>query len=150
MRLATLILSGCLLAQGLVAADLSGIWLGEIPSRRGAPADISFQFVQEGDTLAGKLYEDFGSSPLTEGAVTGDAFTFVVIAREQAGNQINLVSYRYEGKLVEGGELELTRERFRAVDAVSGAEFVINQRPPTAAADAAARETPKIRLKRLL
>ncbi|MDA0206945.1 MAG: hypothetical protein O3A53_10105 [Acidobacteria bacterium] len=144
MRLRTAILSALLLTQGLPAADLFGIWMGQVPGRRGATDDISFQFAQEGDNLSGKLYEDFGSTPLVEGGIEGDQLFFVVVAREQAGNQINLVTYRYEGKVVDG-ELELTRERIKAVDAVSGTEYVLNERP-----DDEKTEPPKIRLKRLL
>jgi hypothetical protein len=145
MRLPTVILGALLLTPGLAAADLSGIWMGQVPGRRGASTDISFQLAQEGDKLGGKLYEDMGSTPLVEGGIEGDQFFFVVVAREQAGNQVNLVAYRYEGKVVDG-ELELTRERTKAVDAVSGAEYPVNERRP----NDENREPPKIRLKRLL
>lgn len=145
MRSIVVILGALLLAQTLAAADLSGIWMGQVPGRRGGGGtDISFQFLQDGSTLAGKLYEDIGSSPFLEGNVEGDQLYFVVVAREQAGNQVNLVTYRYEGKVIDG-DLDLTRERTKAVDAVSGAEFVINQRR-----NEDDREPPKIRLKRLL
>jgi len=144
MHLLTVILGAALLAPGLAAADLSGIWMGQVPGRRGSSTDISFQFLQDGGALAGKLYEDFGSTPLVEGLIDGEQVTFVVVAREQAGNQINLVTYRYEGRVIDG-DLELTRERTKAVDAVSGAEFPINERR-----NDDNREPPKIRLKRLL
>ncbi len=145
MRLPAVILGALLLAQGLAAADLSGIWMGQVPGHRGgASTDISFQFIQDGATLAGKLYKDFGSTLLVEGSIEGDQVAFLVVAREQAGNQINLVTYRYEGKVIDG-DLELTRERTKAVDAVSGAEYVLNERP-----NDEETEPPKIRLKRLL
>lgn len=134
---------GLVVAQGLMAADLSGIWMGQVPGRRGI-TDISFQLVQQGAQLSGKLYEDIGSSPFTEGSVEGDQLYFVVVAREQAGNQVNLVTYRYEGQVIDG-ELELTRERTKAVDAVSGSEFPVNERH-----DENDRQPPKFRLKRLL
>ena len=144
MRLATLILGALLLVPGLAAADLSGIWMGQVPGRRGSSTDISFQFIQDGAALGGKLYEDFGSAPFVEGSIDGEQFFFVLVAREQAGNQVNLVTYRYEGKVVEG-ELELTRKPIKAVDAVSGAEYPVNERR-----NDDDREPPKIRLKRLL
>jgi hypothetical protein len=119
--------------------------MGQVPGRRGGGGtDISFQLLQDGATLAGKLYEDIGSSPFVEGGIEGEQIYFVVVAREQAGNQVNLVTYRYEGKVIDG-ELELTRERTKAVDAVSGAEFPVNERR-----NDDNREPPKIRLKRLL
>jgi hypothetical protein len=145
MRVRTLILGALLLAPGLAAADLTGIWMGQVPGRRGSTTDISFQFIQDGATLAGKLYEDFGSAPFVEGSIEGEQFFFVLVAREQAGNQVNLVTYRYEGKIIDG-DLELTRERTKAVDAVSGAEYPINERRRSDDD----REPPKIRLKRLL
>ena len=145
MRSIVVTLGALLLAQTLSAADLSGIWMGQVPGRRGGGGtDISFQLLQDGARLAGKLYEDIGSSPFLEGGVEGDQIHFVVVAREQAGNQVNLVTYRYEGKVIDG-ELELTRERTKAVDAVSGAEFPVNERR-----NDDNREPPKIRLKRLL
>lgn len=144
MRFLTLVLGALLLAQTLAAADLSGIWMGQVPGRRGGGGtDISFQFLQDGAALAGKLYEDIGSSPFVEGGVEGEQIYFVVVAREQAGNQVNLVTYRYEGKIVDG-EVELTRKPTKAVDAVSGAEYPINERR-----NDDNREPPKIRLKRL-
>ncbi len=134
---------GLILAQGLAAADLSGVWMGQVPGRRGS-TDISFQLIQQGNQLSGKLYETIGSSPFTEGSVEGDQLYFVVVAREQAGNQVNLVTYRYEGTVIDG-ELELTRERIKAVDAVSGSEFPVNERR-----DEKDQAPPKFRLKRLL
>lgn len=132
------------MAPGLAAADLSGIWMGQVPGRRGSSTDISFQIIQDGGRLTGKLYEDFGSAPFVEGSIEGEQFFFVLVAREQAGNQVNLVTYRYEGKVVEG-ELELTRKPTKAVDAVSGAEYPVNERR-----NDDKTELPKIRLKRLL
>lgn len=127
----------------LIAADLTGIWMGQIPGRRGV-SDISFQLKQDGQALSGKLYEDFGSSPIVEGSVEGEKVAFVVVTREQAGNQINLVSYRYAGSLVEG-QLELTQERVSAVDAVSGANYVLRTRP-----EDEGKAPPNIVLKQLL
>ncbi len=129
--------------NGLIAGDLSGIWHGDVEGRRG-PRSLSFQFVQEGETLSGKLYEDQGSSPIVDGTADADSLAFVVVAREQAGNQVNLVTYRYEGRLVEA-QLEVTRVRVGAVDAVSGAEYVLRTRP-----EDEGKPPPKIILKKLL
>ncbi len=142
-RLAILAAALLLVPDGLWGGDLSGIWYGEVAGRRG-PQDISFQFVQEGGRLSGKLYQDQGSSPIVDGSVDGDGFTFLVVAREQAGNQINLVSYQYVGRVLED-QLEVTRERVGAVDAVSGAEYVIRTRP-----EDEGKPPPKIVLLRLL
>lgn len=96
--------------SSIAAADLSGIWVGRVPARNGEFTDIAFQFTQTGTKLSGKLYGDYKSSPIVEGLVAGELVTFVVLASEQAGNQINDSKLRFTGRL-EGGEVELTRER---------------------------------------
>jgi len=104
------------LASGAWATDLSGIWIGEYPSRRGDMQEIAFQFVQRGSVLEGKLYGDYKSTPISRGVVSGELVTFVVIASEQAGNQINTTTLRFTGSLKDG-QLELTREREASTNA---------------------------------
>jgi hypothetical protein len=96
----------------LHAADVSGIWLGSVNGggRRNQVQDLAFQFIQKGTTLTGKLYLDYGSTPILKGTIDGDQIAFQVVAREQAGNEINQSVYRYTGTLKDG-EIELTRER---------------------------------------
>ncbi|MCI0364404.1 MAG: hypothetical protein L0219_11005 [Phycisphaerales bacterium] len=110
-----------LLPLAAVAADLSGIWVGQIPPGRpgGDPQEIAFKFAQSGAILSGKLYGDYRSTPILEGKVTGDELTFVVFAQEQAGNQINETRLRFTGSLKDG-ELELTRERESSTNAGNG------------------------------
>lgn len=96
----------------LPAADISGFWLGSITGggRRNQVQDVTFQFVQKGATLTGKLYVDYGSTPILKGTIDGDKITFQVLAREQAGNEINQSVLRFTGTLKDG-EIEVTRER---------------------------------------
>ena len=108
-----------LCAWGLPAADLTGIWIGQIPARNGEMQDIAFKFTQNGTALGGKLYGDYQSTPITEGKITGDQITFVVIAPEQAGNQINRARLSFSGS-IQAGEIELTREREGATNAGNG------------------------------
>lgn len=108
-----------LCCAGLMAADLTGIWVGQVPTRNGEFADIAFQFSQSGTKLSGKLYGDYKSSPIVEGIVAGDLVTFVVLAEEQAGNQINDSRLRFTGSL-KSGEVELTRERESMTNAGNG------------------------------
>lgn len=114
-------LSICILlwAGVLCATDFSGIWIGQIPGRNGQPQEIAFKFTQSGTTLKGKLYGDYQSTPITEGKVAGDEVSFIVIAQEQAGNQINQARLRFTGS-VKDGEIELTREREGATNAGNG------------------------------
>src|SRR5713226_4466678 len=113
-------LIACLLcAWTLSAADLTGIWIGQIPGRNGEMQDVAFKFTQTGTTLGGKLYGDYQSAPITEGKISGDQITFVVVAPEQAGNQINVTRLRFTGS-IKACEMELTRERERSTNAGNG------------------------------
>jgi hypothetical protein len=108
-----------LYALTLSAADLAGIWVGQIPGRNGDLQDVAFKFTQTGATLGGKLYGDYQSTPISEGKISGDQITFLVIAQEQAGNQINQTRLRFTGT-IQTGEIELTREREGATNAGNG------------------------------
>lgn len=110
---------GLLCAGALLGAGLSGIWVGQIPGRNGEMQDIAFQFTQDGTALGGKLYGDYQSTQIVEGRISGDQVTFVVIAPEQAGNQINAARLHFTGS-IKAGELELTRERESATNAGNG------------------------------
>ena len=104
-KLATLVM-----ALPLLGADLTGIWVGQVPGRNGVLLDIAFKFTQSGTTLGGKLYGDYQSTPISDGKISGDQVSFLVIAPEQAGNQINETRLRFTGS-IKDGEIELTRER---------------------------------------
>lgn len=147
-RLAILFFSAFLPAT-LAGADLSGTWMGLIPGSGRRPAqDIEFRLVQSGNKLGGKLYRDGESAAITDGEVDqrGEVW-FVVEAREQAGNQINIVEYRFEGVVCEGG-IELTRERAAARDAVSGVVVPV-RRPDTTDEEDRRRRFAGFRLDRL-
>ena len=118
-------------AAQLSAADLTGTWMGMIPRRDRTPSkDVAVQLVQEGATLTGKVYSDAGPSAPLEGRVSGDEVRFTAEAREQAGNQINIVLYRFEGEIVDG-RIEVTRERASARNAVSGADVPVRRKTDT-------------------
>ena len=110
---------GSALLVALLAADFSGIWVGQIVRPNADPVDVALRFTQQGASLGGKLYDDSKSPPVVAGKVAGDTISFVVVVAEQAGNQINETRYRYTGVLI-GAELELTRERESARNAGNG------------------------------
>ncbi len=110
------------------SADFSGIWIGKMSSRGGELQDVSFQFVQTGKKLSGKLYGDYKSSRIVEGTVDEYGINFVVIAEEQAGNQINETRLRFTG-CMKSGELELTREREQSVNAGNSGGAQIREGP---------------------
>lgn len=98
-------------AIALPAADVSGIWLGSATTgRRNLVSDFGFQFVQKDAKLTGKVYLDYGSTPILNGAVEGDKITFEIVAREQNGNEISETVFRFTGTIKEG-EIEIKRER---------------------------------------
>lgn len=97
-----------LLALAL-AADVTGIWTGQVTNRLGTQ-DVTIKLEQRGTTLSGKLYDDRGSSPISEGKAVGDIVIFIVAMQEQSGNQINDTRMRYTGTLKDG-VLELARDR---------------------------------------
>ena len=113
------VLLGLGLCLTMLGADLSGIWVGQIPTRNGEMQDVEFKLIQTGATIKGKLYGDYRSSPIREGKLTGDQVSFVVISQEQAGNQINDTRLRFTG-VVKGPEIEITRERESATNAGNG------------------------------
>ncbi len=92
-----------------LAADLTGIWTGQITTR-GGTQDVTLKLEQQGTRVTGKLYDDRGSSPVSEGKAVGDVVIFVVAVQEQNGNQINDTRLRFTGTL-RHGELELARDR---------------------------------------
>ena len=111
-------------AVTLSGADVLGIWVGQIAARNGEFQDISFRFTQRGTRLEGKAYGDYGSTPISEGLISGDLITFIVKAPEQAGNQINETRLRFTGSL-RSGEIELVRERESSTNAgnAGGVQF---------------------------
>jgi hypothetical protein len=101
----------CAFAVSAYGADVTGIWLGQFTPRPGAdPQDVSIQLIQTGSKISGKLYGEYKSDPIVEGTIAGELVTFVVLATEQAGNQINETRLRFTGR-IQNGELELYRER---------------------------------------
>ena len=92
-----------------LAADLSGIWTGQVTTR-GGTQDVTIKLEQRGTTVTGKLYDDRGSSPISEGRAVGDVVIFVVAVQEQSGNQINDTRLRFTGTLRDG-VLDLARDR---------------------------------------
>jgi hypothetical protein len=112
------LLVGLLPVFTLLGADFTGIWIGEVPVRNGTQ-DVAFKITQKDTTVTGKLYGDFRSTPILEGVAAGEEIIFVVVAEEQAGNQINQTRLRFTGTLKDG-VIEMTRERETATNAGNG------------------------------
>lgn len=131
------------------APDLAGTWMGLIPGAGRRPAQfIEFRIEQDGNKLSGKLYGETQSSPIISGEVDPHGnIQFIVEAREQAGNQINIVEYRFDGVLC-GTGIDLTRERAAVRDAISGVPAPV-RRPNDTDEEDRARRFRSFRLERL-
>ena len=104
--IARLCLVGTFVSAGLLAADITGIWTGQVPGRDGVLQDLAFRFVQTGDQLTGKMYGDNASIAIADAKIAGDQITFIV--RTELNGQINRVTYT---GTVNGNEMRLKRER---------------------------------------
>ena len=113
------LLFACLLCGPLFGADLTGIWIGQIPGRNGTMNDVAFKFTQSGTALSGKQYGEYQSTPISDGKVTGDQVAFLLVTPEQSGNQINTTRIRFTG-VMKDGEIEITREREGATTSGNG------------------------------
>lgn len=156
MKLARTVLFGLAFAAALAAtdpeADLSGVWIGEIPSPgdNRPPTQMGFVFEQSGAKLTGKQYGDFRdveSAPILDGVVAGDRIEFAVERREQVGNLIHIIRYEYDGA-IRGLEIELTSEKASARDAVNGAPAAVRRPDDTREEDRKRRFT-TFRIERL-
>ena len=108
-------------ASALSAADLTGVWTGQLPGRNNTFTDISFKLIQSGAAITGKLYGDYSSYQIVEGKIEADRIEFVVVTREQRGNEINDTRFKFSGTVKEEtGEMELTRERQSVAKVGSG------------------------------
>ena len=90
----------------LSAADVTGIWSGQLTEPDRDPIDYSFRFAQTGGTLSGKMYTDNESVPLKDTKIEGSHIAFTVTT--ELNGQINKFTFSGE---IHDNEIEL--ERFR-------------------------------------
>jgi hypothetical protein len=92
----------------MFAADLNGIWAGQMPGRRGDKEDVAFQFKVNGSTFTGKMFGDEFDLPIEEASVSGSQVKFTVTTTNYySRSQVKLV---FTGT-IKGDEMELTRAR---------------------------------------
>jgi hypothetical protein len=89
-----------------LAADINGIWSGQITEPNRDPVDFSFRFVQSGTSLTGKMYTDNESVPLKDLKVEGSHIVFTVTT--ELNGQIN--KFHFGGE-IRSNEIELERTR---------------------------------------
>ena len=72
----TLALVGCTVLICLAAvADLTGKWTGAVRTPNG-DFPLSYTFKVDGETLTGTAETQAGSTPITDGKISGNNFTF--------------------------------------------------------------------------
>ena len=89
------------LALVAAAADVSGKWTGQVPSR-GESAPATFTFKVDGDKLTGTMSGAQGEAPIQDGKASGDKISFSMM-----GGNAKVV---FEGT-VSGNEIKMTRQR---------------------------------------
>jgi hypothetical protein len=107
-RIARCALGFLLLANWVLAADITGIWAGQQQGRNGQLDDVAFRFKLDSQTLTGKMFGDEFDLPIAEGTVSGDQVRFTVTTTNYYSKTATV--FIYTGTL-KGGELELVRER---------------------------------------
>jgi hypothetical protein len=95
-----------IIAAVLQAADVTGKWMGQVPTRDGGTRESTFTFKQDGEKLTGTMTGPQGDIELKDGAVKGDDLSFNVVL-SFGGNEVKLI---YKGK-VAGEEIKFTRQR---------------------------------------
>ena len=87
------------------AADVTGKWVAQTPGRDGATSETTFSLKVEGTALTGTVTTTRGESTISEGKVSGDEISFVII-RKMGENEMKTL---WKGK-VAGDEITFTRE----------------------------------------
>ncbi len=78
------------LAVVVQAADVTGKWTGQVPTRDGGTREATFNFKQDGEKLTGTMTGPQGDIELKDGAVKGDDVGFNV-ALSFGGNDVKLI-----------------------------------------------------------
>jgi hypothetical protein len=90
-------------AFGAAAADVTGKWTAQVPGRQGQTQEQTFNFKQSGETLTGTISNPRGDQEISEGKVSGDDISFMVVRKFQ---DMEMKS-AYKGK-VAGNEIKFS------------------------------------------
>jgi hypothetical protein len=92
-------------SSGVFAADVTGKWTAQVPSRQGGTREQTFNFKADGDKLTGTVSGRQGDVAIADGKISGDTISFTV-KMEYGGNS---VEQKYTGA-VSGDEIKFKRE----------------------------------------
>lgn len=95
-----------LLSLTAMAADVTGKWTAQMPSRGGQTREQTFNFKVDGNTLTGTVSGPQGDMDISDGKIDGDMISFTQ-TMEFNGNTVKIL---YKGT-VSGDEIKFTRER---------------------------------------
>ena len=95
-----------LLAMTASAADVSGKWVGSMPTRNGETRETTFDLKASGDTLTGTMSGPQGGVEIKDGKISGSDISFKV-PLEFNGNSIVLL---FKG-VASGDQIKFTRGR---------------------------------------
>jgi hypothetical protein len=95
-----------LLATTVTAADVSGKWVGQMPTRNGDTRETTFDLKANGDTLTGTMTGPQGDIEIKEGKISGNDISFKV-PLEFNGNSFVLI---FKGT-ISGDQIKFTRGR---------------------------------------
>ncbi len=110
-------------AFGAAAADISGKWVAQVPGRQGQTQEQTFTFKVAGGTLTGTVSSQRGDQEISEGKVSGDEISFVVVRKFQdmemksvykgtvAGNEIKFSMTQAGGRGGDRPPTEFTAKR---------------------------------------
>jgi hypothetical protein len=97
---------GAVAVSAVLAADVSGKWVAQVPGRNGQTREVAFNLKAGGGELTGTVTTPRGERQISEGKISGDRISFAEVL-EFNGNQMKLL---YQGK-VAGDEIKFTRQR---------------------------------------
>lgn len=106
LRIVWVMVLAALVVSAVLAADVSGKWVAQVPGRDGQTREVVFNLKADGDQLTGTVTTPRGERQISEGKVSGDEISFAQVL-EFNGNQMKLL---YKGKMA-GGEIKFTRQR---------------------------------------
>ena len=92
----------------LSAADIAGLWMGQITGRGGEKQDISFQFKSDKNSFTGKMFGDEFDVPVQGLQISGEHITFFITTI----NYYDASQTRFDfSGTITAKEIQLTRER---------------------------------------
>jgi hypothetical protein len=101
-----LIAAAVLLAMTASAADVSGKWVGQMPTRNGETRETTFDLKSDGDKLSGTMSGPQGEIDIKDGKISGNDISFKV-PLEFNGNSFVLI---FKGT-ISGDQIKFTRGR---------------------------------------